>query len=78
MKYYINYNYGMHHIEIETTEDSFYKTIDNISKEFTIWRMHYVKTCGNNREQYFYKTDQTHYFIYDYLGDREEIGKVIY
>lgn len=65
MKYFcykIHYSYGVHHMWLETNEQSFYDVIDQISTEFEIY-----KDEGENI---------TLYYIINYCDDIDIIGSV--
>lgn len=73
MKYYINWEYGIHHVNyIEVSEKDFFKIIDDLSNEFTI-----IKRDGKHRnDDDSWSVFLTLYCIRDYLGNLVEIGRV--
>jgi len=64
-KYYIHYELGMHHINIETTKEDFNKVIDDLSFEFEIHRQ---EIDGN--------PDFVTYKILNYWNDLQLVGYI--
>lgn len=76
-KYYINYEFGMHHVTIEVNRNEFYKVIDNLSEEFTIFKKNYLDSDENKNfddDKKNYKITKTEYLIQDYLNNMVIIG----
>ena len=60
--YFLNYDYGVHPVKINVEKESFFKVIDDLSNEFTIFKLHDV--------------DVEYYQIENYYGDLVIIGGV--
>lgn len=66
--YYIDYDFGIHRHWIETTESDFFKVIDDMSTEFTIYKEESFEEDKN------WKRIKTEYDIINYMGDKQTIG----
>lgn len=67
-KFYIHYELGVHHLDIETTFEDFYQVISHLRKEFEIITDSY---------QNEFDTTNTTYSIINYYGDKQMIGFTI-
>ena len=62
-KFYLHYELGVHHLDIETTDKDFYRVINDLSTEFEI---HTSQACDDN--------NSVTYSITNYYGDEQTIG----
>lgn len=65
--FYICYEFGIHHVTIETSDTDFYKVIDELKKEFEIF------ISNDNIDGYQHSS----YQIQNYYGDFQEVGFII-
>ena len=61
--YILCWEFGIHHINIETNKKDFYRVIDDLSNEFVIY-----KTFTDDQK------DSIFYYIENYYGDMQQIG----
>ena len=61
--FYLLYELGMHHVWIRVPKNSFWKVIDDLGKEFEIFK----DTNPDDEER-------TDYYIINYWGDRQDIA----
>lgn len=62
MSFFLNYEFGVHHVEIRVGKKAFFKVIDDLSNEFTIYKLDDVNV--------------EYYQIENYYGDLVIIGGI--
>ena len=70
--YRLMFDFGLHHIWVETTKESFFTAIDDLSLEFEI----HTKTFKRAKVGEPYKKVILYYII-NYLGDKQKVGDII-
>lgn len=60
-KFYIIFEYGYHRVDIETTQEDYYKVINDMSKEFELHFQSDVQENGRLSESVYFE---------NYLGDK--------